>query len=131
MSVCLSPLLFASRQEPEGQRANRNVLIVHEVLFVKRQPFHQCLGFRNIFRVEEKQDAPPIAAREPLADSAVQIQFDGRPNLSRHHLDDLLRRDALLRGEDDQHGCRFGSRRRGGLSLQDRAGQRQQTNNRE
>src|SRR6266853_6483970 len=100
-----------SQQYPERQQwPDRNELLVHEVFLRERQALDEGPGLRRVLAVQYEDDAPTVAAREPLLNLAVEIQGNGRTNFGGHDFHDLLDRDPRFWRKDRQHAGDLGLR---------------------
>src|SRR2546423_15226931 len=80
---------WRSDQRPQRhQRRESGVLEGNETGFRQRQVFHHHLRVSDGRRVQDEDDAAPIAARVPLLNLAIQVHLDGFPDFVRHHLED-------------------------------------------
>src|SRR3984957_4394906 len=100
---------YAKRQE----WPDRNELLVHEVFLRERQAFDEGPSLRYVFAVQYEDDAPAVAAREPLLNLAVEIQGNGRANFGGHDFHDLLDSNPRFWRKDRQHAGDLGLRRCG------------------
>src|SRR6202045_4606498 len=92
-----------SQQYPERHEwPDRNELLVHEVFLRERQAFDESLSLRRVLAVQEEDDAPAVATREPLLNLAVEIQGNGRTNFGGHDFHDLLGSKPRFLGKDRQ-----------------------------
>src|SRR5882762_6350699 len=120
-----------SQQYPERQEwPDRNELLVHEVCLRERQVFDEDPSLRHVLAVQYEDDAPAVAAREPLLNLAVQIQGNGRTNFGRHDFHDLLYSNPRFWRKDRQDAGDLGLRRRG-LALRHRRQDRRERQQRE
>src|SRR6185437_7429598 len=79
------------------QGSDRNVLVVHQVLFGEGQRFHNGSCLLLGLRVDQEHNAFAIATRIPLPDLPVEVELYCCLNLLRHDGHDLLRSYALSR----------------------------------
>ena len=85
-------------QGPDG-----NVLGIPQLFLGERQRFHNVSRLVLGLRVDQEDDSLAVAARIPLADFPVEVEFHGCPNLCRHNGHELLKGHALLGSLNDQH----------------------------
>src|SRR5580700_2564963 len=78
-----------------------------------REAFQGGPSLRRVLAVQDEDDAPPVAAREPLLNLAVEIQGNGRTNFGRHDFHDLLDGNPWFWRKDCQHAGDLGLRRCG------------------
>src|SRR6266446_5366179 len=97
---------YAERQE----WPDRNELLVHEVFLRERQAFDEGPSLRHVLAVQYEDDAPAVAAREPLLNLAVEIQGNGRTNFGGHDFHDLLDSNPRFWRKDRQHAGDLGLR---------------------
>src|ERR1700676_4457718 len=84
-----------AQQDPERQEwPDRNELLVHEVFLRERQAFDEGPSLIHVLAVQYEDDAPAVAAREPLLNLAVEIQGNGRTNFGGHDFHDLRGRNS-------------------------------------
>src|SRR6266436_6548350 len=119
-----------SQQYPERQQwPDRNELLVHEVFLRERQAFDEGPSLRHVLAIQYEDDAPAVAAREPLLNLAVEIQRNGRTNFGGHDFHDLLGSNPRFWRKDRQHAGDLGLRQCGlasGHGCQDRRERQQQ-----
>src|ERR1700731_3442071 len=114
------------QQYPERQEwPDRNELLVHDVFLRERQAFDQGPSLRHVLAVQDEDDAPAVAAREPLLNLAVEIQGNSRTNFGGHDFHDLLGSNPRFWRKDRQHAGDLGLRRCGRTSRHGRQDRRE------